>query len=450
MYENVRAYVRKKGMLEKRDRVIAGVSGGADSICLLCMLLDLAGEFDLDLVAVHVNHGLRGAEAQADEEYVKAFCSQRNVILEVYHVDVKAVAGERKLTQEEAGREIRRECFADAVRKHGGTKIALAHHMNDDVETLFLNLARGTGLKGIGGMRAVNGMYIRPLLCMKRKEIEAYLEKNSIKYCIDSTNLEDSYTRNRIRNHVIPYMEQHINEKTVEHTEELMEQMCTLQEYVEEQICSFYDKCVTEGADCAVIERKAYEEVPEALRAYLLQKVLNTVSGKEKDIRSIHIKSVLGLWEKQVGRRISLPYEMTAKRCYEGIKIFIPTQRESQKREVKFRIMERTGVMDTFPKNPYTKWFDYDIIESNVIMRTRCPGDYITIDDQGNTQSLKKYFINQKIPKEKRDQILLAADGNHIMWIAGYRQNQKYQVTEHTRRILEIQIDGGEKDGRIS
>ena len=211
MYERVRAYVKKYHMLQEKDHVIAGVSGGADSVCLLFMLVKLQKEMRFGLTVVHIHHGLRGESADADENYVRALCEKLDVELLAFHEDVGRYAKEQKLTLEEAGRNVRRHIFEEVCHRKNGTRIALAHHQNDNAETLLWNLSRGCGLKGIGGISPVDGKYIRPLLGVRRQEIEEYLKENNIDYCTDETNLEDHYTRNRLRNHVIPYLEREIN-----------------------------------------------------------------------------------------------------------------------------------------------------------------------------------------------------------------------------------------------
>ncbi|MGN1266711.1 MAG: tRNA lysidine(34) synthetase TilS, partial [Dorea sp.] len=247
MYQKVKAYVEKHHMLKNGDKVIVGVSGGADSICLLFMLLALQEEINFEILAAHVHHGLRKESADADERYVRKICEKQEVELRVFHEDVKTYAKKYGLTEEEAGRNIRREVLGRLCEEERGTRIALAHHRNDNVETLLWNLARGTGIRGAGGIRPVNGVWIRPLLCVERTEIELYLEKWRISYCTDETNLEDAYTRNRLRNHVIPYFEEHINRRTVEHMAEAVEQFRLLGEYVEAEAEKYRCMCVKEN-----------------------------------------------------------------------------------------------------------------------------------------------------------------------------------------------------------
>ena len=172
MYERVRAYVKKYHMLQEKDHVLAGVSGGADSVCLLFMLVKLQKEMRFGLTVVHIHHGLRVESADADENYVRALCEKLDVELLSFHEDVGRYAKEQKLTLEEAGRNVRRHIFEEVCHRKNGTRIALAHHQNDNAETLLWNLSRGCGLKGIGGISPVDGKYIRPLLGVRRQEIE--------------------------------------------------------------------------------------------------------------------------------------------------------------------------------------------------------------------------------------------------------------------------------------
>lgn len=454
MYQKVKAYVKKWHMLQKEDSVIAGISGGADSVCLLFMLLKLQKELGFALMAVHVNHGIRGAEAERDEAYVKRLCRQWNVRLKVYRENVPAYAKEHGMTEEEAGRDIRRTCFCKVLKEWGGTKIALAHHENDNVETLLWNLCRGTGIRGLGGIAPVNDVWIRPLLCVKRREIESYLKKRGISYCTDTTNADRRYMRNRIRMDVIPYLEDCVNTESVSHMGKTMERMYELEQYILEEVGQYKESCTGWKNSRRIIRQTEYTKIPKALRDNVLHEILCETAGRRKDIEEVHVQMLRDLFTKQVGKRIDLPYGVTAIRTYEGVRFEknIPEASYAGDENELFsiRVFDREPGNVTFPEKIYTKWFDYDIIKSTVKIRHKQPGDYITIDKNGSTQSLKKYFVNVKVPREDREKIWLAADGSHILWIIGYRQNQAYQVTDKTRRILEIEFNGGEEDGRES
>ena len=452
MYQKVKAYVKKWHMLQKEDSVIAGISGGTDSVCLLFMLLKLQKELGFALMAVHVNHGIRGAEAERDEAYVKRLCRQWNVRLKVYRENVPAYAKDHGMTEEEAGRDIRRTCFCKVLKEWGGTKIALAHHENDNVETLLWNLCRGTGIRGLGGLAPVNDVWIRPLLCVKRREIESYLKKRGISYCTDTTNADRRYMRNRIRMDVIPYLEDCVNTESVSHMGKTMERMYELEQYILEEVGQYKESCTGWKNGRRIIRQTEYTKIPKALRDNVLHEILCETAGRRKDIEEVHVQMLRDLFTKQVGKRIDLPYGVTAIRTYEGVRFEknIPEASYAGDENELFsiRVFDREPGNVTFPEKIYTKWFDYDIIKNTVKIRHRIAGDSIVINRYGGRKKLKQYFTDQKIPQEDRDKIWIAADGDEVLWIVGYRQSQKYQITEKTTKILEIQYYGGEENGR--
>lgn len=464
VFHKVEEYVSKRNMIQKEDKLIVGVSGGADSICLLFVLMELQKKFAFEMVVVHVNHGLRGEAADGDEAYVRKVCKEHGITCEVYRENVEWIAKERKQSTEEAGRHVRREAFMQTMEKYGGTKIALAHHMNDSVETFFMNLARGTGIQGMGGIRPIAGVYIRPLLCLERKEIEEFLQEKNIPYCTDSTNEEDDYTRNRLRNHVIPYLEKEVNARTVAHIGETMSQLQELQIFLQEQTEIYYKQCVKQHEKGYILLENSFFEAPVSLRPFIIKRVLVQICQKEKDIQEIHMQKILELFQKQVGRQIDLPYAMQGKRIYEGVYIYkkevmdidpmnvqVSFAKENRQEiewgniKVICRLLENASTDKIYMEKIDTMRFDYDIITHGVCIRTRQPGDYITIHPDGRRQKLKSFFINEKIPQEKRDKILLVADGDHILWVVGYRTNCVYQVGKYTKRVLEIQMDKGEQ-----
>lgn len=467
MINKVEQYVAKRNMIKKEDKLIVGVSGGADSICLLFVLLEMQKKLPFEMVVVHVNHGLRGEAADADEAYVRQVCAEHGLTCVVYRENIELIAKKRKQSTEEAGRDIRREVFLRTMEEYGGTKIALAHHKNDSVETFFMNLARGTGVKGMGGIRPAAGAFIRPLLCLERREIEQFLTERQISYCTDLTNESDDYTRNRIRNHVIPYLEQEVNPCTVAHIGQVMEQLQELQSYMDEQTEIHLEQCVKKNEKGYIVFQEPFACVPALFRPLILKKVLVEVCAREKDIEEIHLQELQELFQKQVGKQVDLPYEMYGKRSYEGVYIQKKTllRTESIQMDVSFsegreqviewngsklicKLLEDVSTNEMQLEKVNKKHFDYDIITHGVCIRTRQPGDYITIHPDGRTQKLKSFFINEKVPQEKRDEVLLVADGHHILWVVGLRTSCAYQVGKHTKRVLEIQVDKGERDGR--
>lgn len=360
---------------------------------------------------------------------------------------------------------MRREAFVKTLKRYGGTKIALAHHQNDNAETFLMNVARGAGLKGLGGIRPVNGNVIRPLLAVERGEVEKYLEEEGIVFCVDETNKSDAYMRNRIRNHILPYFEEQVNKRIVTHINETMERLREIEGFLEEQTEISWRQCTRTEETGTVILQAEFQQIPHVIQSFVLKKVLWEVCRREKDIEAVHLQMLQELFEKQVGRRVDLPYGMEALRTYEGVVCRKKAKSVLQGNEEKrlcceegvthlyewcgWKIKSRVFAAERATKEPsekvYTKWFDYDIIRSAVSIRTRRQGDYLTIHSEGKTQKLKSYFINEKISAEKRGTIPLIAEGSHILWIVGYRTSSVCRVTENTKRILEIQINEGEE-----
>lgn len=453
-------------MLVRGDRVIAGVSGGADSVCLFCVLSELRDKLGFELVAVHVNHGLRGEAADADERFVETLCERHRVPLEIFHVELELIAKNRKQSLEEAGRNVRREAFLAALRKYGANKVALAHHQNDNAETLLWNLCRGSGLTGVCGIRPVSHLtevggcvYIRPLLCMTREEIERFLKERGQTYCTDETNAETEYTRNRLRHLVLPVLEREVNTQSVKHMNETMRQMLEVREYMESQARAALPECVAwEPEGHCLIYEEHFGSYPHVLQTFMLRECIGSMQGNLANLGQVHIEEVLGLFGRQVGRGIHLPKGMTARRVYEGVELCaetavagvlaVPINLSGETWLPEWGIMVRCKVfektfsfsMKEIPEKLYTKWFDYGIIKKGVSIRGREPGDFITIDRFGHTKKLKSWFINEKIPACERAGIPLLACGNDILWIIGHRMSSAYQVREQTRHILQVEV----------
>ncbi|MEE1086222.1 MAG: tRNA lysidine(34) synthetase TilS [Schaedlerella sp.] len=482
--KKVEKYIRKNGMFTTEDRVIAGISGGADSVCLFFVLLELKKKLGIEFIAVHINHQIRGKSAEEDEVFVKKLCEKYSIKLEIFHKNVVSIAKNRKQSLEEAGRIVRREAFEEVLRKYEGTKIALAHHQNDNAETLLMNLSRGTGLKGLCGIRPVNGVYVRPLLCMSRREIEKFLEEHGESFCTDETNSDTIYTRNSLRYEVIPVLEKNVNTHAVRHMNEAMEQLLELEEYMEEQTELAWKNCVCEKDGGLFVYREALEKYPAILRKMLLRKCIGQLDGGLQNLGQVHVILLLELFEKQSGRSLDFPKGIRAYRRYEGV--FLEKIQEDLsvnkdkmkccKSEGKVNVQPEWGQelvvpgenriegknltiicklfqkkddfsIQNIPQKNYTKWFDYDIIESSLCVRTKKPGDRIVIN-KGQSKKLKSWFINEKIPAEGRKKVMLLADGDQIMWIIGHRMSSAYQITEHTKNILQVEITEEKKNGR--
>lgn len=458
-YGKVKAYIEKYRMISSGDVIVAGVSGGADSVCLLLMLYRLAKEVPIRLVVVHVNHGIRN-EAKEDASYTEQLCKDKNIPFYLIETDVRKYAKENGLSEEEAGRKIRYEAFERILKELGEGKIAVAHNANDRAETMLFHLFRGTGLSGASGIKPVRGEVIRPLLCLSREEIEDYLKEEEVAFCTDDTNREDIYTRNRIRNHILPYAEENICHGAVAHMWDTADMLLEAEEYIGKEARKAYENCLEKAdlykkeiilnVDCLIKE-------DELIQKYVILKAMEELTAARKDITSAHILSIIALLNKAGTKQISLPYGLTAVKEYNLLKIGPINAWEKEHAEeillqipgsvfvpglgkVKCRLIsyEESKILQ---EKSCTKWFDYDKITKSPVFRTRQIGDFLTINVNLSKKSLKEYMIGEKIPKNIRSGFFILADGSHIMWVPGHRISQYYKVTETTNSILEVQLE---------
>ncbi|MGN0467022.1 MAG: tRNA lysidine(34) synthetase TilS [Lachnospiraceae bacterium] len=454
LVEKVKKNIIQYHLLQKGDKVVIGISGGADSICLAHILLALKDEFKIKIYGVHINHCIREGTAKRDEEYVKEFCEKYKIPFFCFERDIPKIAREEKLSEEEAGRKIRYNCFREVLETIGANKIAVAHHQNDQAETLILHLCRGSGIKGLSAIRPMRDNIIRPLLFVTRREIEQYLEKNGISYQEDETNEDIVYARNKVRHEILPKLEE-INPKTVEHIARTCEMIQETTDFLQKIVQSEFERLVEKETDKRRIKIGTLREAEPFLQKELVKKMIEEIAMAKKDISSIHISSVISLVEKEVGKKINLPYELEAIREYEDIVIRKKEEKKIEKKKEEYLLKEgrkrlpefgfeilaekRTYFGEEISKKTYTKYFDYDKIKPNVVFRHRRAGDYLIMNAKGEKKSLKRLFIDEKIPRQERDNILLLADGSHIIWIVGSRISEYYKVTDATRDILVIQ-----------
>ena len=469
MLKKVRDYMREHEMTAPGDAVIVALSGGADSVCLLTVLKQLATPEFL-LRAVHVHHGIRGAEADRDEAFAQKLCESLSVPLCVAYCHVPAYAAEHGLSEEEAGRILRYQVLEKEAGKWeqelpagSRVKIALAHHRDDNAETILHHLLRGSSLTGLAGIRPVQGRRIRPLLCVGREEIRAYLEAGHISWCEDSTNQSPDYTRNRIRSQVLPLLKTAVNEQAEEHILQAGQIIGQADAYLRQQAEEIWQEAVCgREEDLAAIPLTAFARQPEILKTYLLRHMLDQLHPGWKDIGSRHFTAIAELAGKPVGSRLDLPGGLMARTGYETLEIVRKTEREVSVKtesgadgEIHGRQTDPELHMTVFsrqkdqeiPKNQYTKWFDYDKIKGTLSVRTRRTGDYLILPS-GGSKTIARYMIDEKIPKEKREQILLLAEGSHVLWVVGFRISEYYKIEEHTENILQVTCDGGKDYGR--
>ena len=446
--ERVFSYIEKYNMIEAGSQVIVGISGGGDSVCLLFLLSKYQKRRPFHLLGIHVNHGIRGQEALRDQEYAKKLCERLGVPFTVYTYSVPAIAQQEKRSLEEAGRMVRRRAFEEKAASLGKKAvIALAHHENDNAETVLHNLIRGTKAAGMGGIRPIQEIgegvaYIRPLLKVTREEIETYLRQQQIPWMTDSTNQELEYTRNRIRHRIIPEMEK-INPKAVSHIAQAADTFQAIEEYLTGQADMLYREYVEQRENGYWIRKELFLE-KELMQSYVIRMVLERAADKKQDLTAFHVESILSLGKGRTGASVSLPGGVLASQVYGDLYVRLPDSGEAPLKELELEIFpwENQQILE----KTYTKWFDYDKIKSSLEIRHRKPGDFLTITDTGGRKKLKDYFIDCKIPREEREKLTLLAEGSHILWVVGYRISQYYKVTSQTKTVLKVHVKGVDKD----
>ena len=447
--DKVRKFIIDNAMLEFGNSVTVGVSGGADSMCLLFMLLKLRDIYGLKLSVVHVEHGIRGEESKADAAFVESFCRKQNIPVKMVEIDAINMAHETGMTVEEAGRAARYKAFFEEKTD----RIAVAHHQNDLAETMLFNLFRGSGIRGMASIAPVNGKIIRPLLILSRSEIEEYNAGMGIDYRIDSTNQDNHYARNSIRNEIIPKAEI-INERAVSHICETAAAMREADEFLKAYAGGYYDRYVSKASDGSIeLDMKIFSVTEPVVIRYVVRQMINAAAGRLKDVTHKHVEDVMGLQHRSSGRQVDIAYGITAIREFDRIILMKKSMESGVDKELfpvpgeemfigsgcTVRTEILTENVKDIPNLTYTKWFDYDKIKNTVVFRTRRSGDMIGIKNA--VKKLKDVMINDKVPKHQRDSMLLLADGNRIVWIPGYRIGEEYKVTETTEKILWIKME---------
>ncbi|MBC7981481.1 tRNA lysidine(34) synthetase TilS [Candidatus Parcubacteria bacterium] len=464
MYEKVLKTIQKYHMIQPHEHIVLGLSGGADSICLLYLLKRLQEEMAFQLYAVHIHHGLRGDAADQDAIFVKGICQKLAVPCEIYYRDIRSEASLLKISEEEAGRKARYEIFHQCLNAHGKGKIAVAHHMNDQAETVLFNMMRGSSLKGLGGILPIRGVLIRPLIDCTRHEIEVFCSDNLLQYMKDYTNELCQYSRNQIRLELIPYIEKNFNPNFIRQMGNMSELVREEDAYLEEEALRLFQGVKKEAtSEHVILDIDKLMLIHPVVQKRILRNVLLVLGVGLKDFEYKHILSLKALLEKESGKRISLPFGVIAQRVYQELHFLKGEQEkatwaytlskddlnfyiEETGHQVKVRFFENENYTD-FPQNLYTKWFDYDKIECNLAIRNRRDGDFIALTGK---KKLKDYFIDEKIPREIRQNLPLVVDGSNILWVVGYRMSDYYKVTKATKTIMALEITEEQpKNGKI-
>ncbi|NOR67152.1 MAG: tRNA lysidine(34) synthetase TilS [Woeseiaceae bacterium] len=471
-------FVRANGLLGSAVKVVLAVSGGADSIALMYAMHALKAEnfFNSELLCAHINHQLRGAEADLDQEFVVAQAAKLKLPATTRQSDVRGFARLHKLSIETAARRLRMEALIDIAKVNDCSRIATAHQKNDNAETIVQRLSRGTGLRGLGGIWperifADRIKFIRPLLCFTRDEVVTYLQQRNLKWRHDHTNADCTYRRNYIRHRLMPALQQDCSDSIVEQLSQLAR---SARRYYG-VVCSRADELWPSLADCdaekTVLDLKLFLAEPQPVKVELIRRSLANINCGERDLTQGHYEGILQLAERNVtGRKIELPGGFAVRHEYgnlifgpsrnrsvgqappyvdkqnnQSVTLNVPGQTRFGEYLIEATILEAADVgFEQFVegKTSCVERFDLDQVRLPLIVRPRRPGDRFVPFGLTSEKKLGKFLTAQRIPHQVRKKVLVVADRKKIIWVWPVRISEQARITGDTRKILQLQITG--------
>ncbi|MHB8092171.1 MAG: tRNA lysidine(34) synthetase TilS [Syntrophales bacterium] len=469
MLNTVRKTIADNLLLRRGEHVLAAVSGGPDSVALLRILEILAGEYSLKITVAHLNHGLRGEDANRDEDFVRILSEKRNIAFITKRVDIRERQKKTGKSIEESSREERYRFLYETAAGCGAEKIATGHHRDDQVETFFINLLRGAGMDGLKGIAPIRDDYlIRPLLYVSRSEILEFLSREGLPYRMDSSNSDQTFLRNSIRNWLLPELTKRYNPQLaagVARTAEIIRQEDDYMLDVVRQLAVSWG--ISQGDREIAIPLSEFLQQHRAIQARLIKFLLEGMTAFEKRIGCLHIEAVLELCHKKDNRfrKLDLPARTLVEKRAAVLKIMkvsdlrtaegVSKSKEGVfEREVKIpgtislpeinmniraAMIDKPGFAE-FKSHPEAAFIDYDCIHPPLFVRNWRYGDRIDLLGLGGTKKLKKYFIDRKIPSAQREAIPLLVDAQSVIWIAGERISQRVRITEKTKKVLKIEL----------
>jgi tRNA(Ile)-lysidine synthase len=467
--------IHAHAMLQPNDSVLVGVSGGADSVVLLHVLLELALKYELKLGVAHLNHSLRGREADADADFVSALALKFDLPCHLQKRDIRKYAAQSKLSIEEAGRQVRYMFFDDVAKEHGFNKIALGHQANDNAEQVLMCLLRGSGPLGLSGIPPIRDeKIIRPLSRLTRSEIKNYLAANRLDYVTDRSNTDTKFLRNRIRHQLLPQLMSSYNPKLIQTLNRLAEIMRCDEQWMKDTIkLSFADVCLDQDAGMVKLSVSALNRLQIAARRRIIRMAIEAVKGDLRRVTFDHIQASLRLLEKGPGpRHLDFPDGIDIKR--EGDALLVLKQK-SKKQPLPAEAngsayptynyaipapgadpltieIKETGVQLKFSKTrpdcipdvrstgQQVAFFDMNELIFPLTVRNFQPGDRFTPLGMAGTRKVKDFFIDRKVPRSDRRMCPLLISRGKVIWVVGFRIDDSVKVTEETSDILMVKL----------
>lgn len=431
-----------------QDKIVVAFSGGPDSTFLVYFLKE---NYKNSLILAHLNHLLRGEDSDLDEDFVRIISQKLKIPLYVRRLNIKKLSEERKKSIEEVGREERFLFFNEIKKKEGYTKIALAHNFDDHIETILMNFIRGTGLSGLKGILPKREDIIHPILVVKREEIINYLKEKEIEYRIDKTNLENIYLRNKIRNELIPYIENTFNKSFRERVFDLSNLIRVDEDFLESVTQEKFKEIVKEEEDSYFIEIEKFKNLHKSIQRRVIRKIIEKFKEEIREFSVKNIDDIISLVDKKSGKEIKMSKNLIAirerkniviereKPTFKDFLIEIKDLGEIKKEglTISLKIVERIEKT----KDKFEAYFDFDKISFPLYIKPPKYGFRVTPLGMKNSKKIQDFLTDIKIPKSVKWKIPILYDSKgDILWIIGLRISDDYKVNEMTKRVLYITI----------
>ena len=465
--QRVLYFIREHHLVLSQHKLLVAVSGGPDSVCLLHILVKLQEELDIRLHVAHLNHQLRGAEAEADAHYVSNLARRLGIPATIEQRDVKGYQKHKRISLEEAAREVRYTFLAQVAKAIGASRVAVGHTMDDHIETILMHLVRGTGTRGLRGLQpraewqssGSSLTIIRPLLEVSREETASYCQERQLMPRIDASNLSLSPLRNRIRHQLLPLLKSY----NPQVTEALLRTAGIAGDdlaFIDKEVAQLWDEIAQRQENTIILDKKRLLELPSALKRNLLRMSLEKLLGNVMDIEMRHIEEIMSALNKPAGKRLSLPGGLTF--CVEydryligkdpaALSPFPILEGESQLKlpgktilpgwHIEASIIDREQM--TEKGNEFTAYFDLDKTGDKLLVRSRQPGDRFQPLGMSQPKKLNEFMIDAKIPHPWRRRIPLVCSPQHIIWVVGRRIDDRVRVTDSTKQVLHLKFEPG-------
>lgn len=465
--EEVLDYIKRNELIEKDDRILIAFSGGADSLALLSILNKLKENLGITIGACHLNHMLRGDDANEDERFCRETAEKLSIPFYAKSEDTRAYSKENGVSIEVAGRELRYAFFKEIMVKERYGKCAVAHHQNDQAETILLNLLRGTGLNGLSGISAKRDEFIRPLLFLSKKEILSYLKEKKLCGREDLSNEENIYQRNKIRNELVPYLEKNFNPDFSRTLARMGDTLSIDLDFIEGEVRKAKEKylwleedSVQEGQEGsrtssrAILKKEAFD-LHRAIATRLVMEAIRSVKTNLMDIEEVHLKDILKLQKGETGKTIDIKDSIIAYQDYGNIIIKIKKEQEEKElmeelripgeyviegKKITLRVVGKEEII----KDKHLRFLNGDIMEESITVRHRADGDRMRPLGMKGYKKLKNILIDKKVSQEKRDELLIFLNKNEVIYVGTMIISDDYKVKENTEKVIEIGIFGEE------